>query len=375
MLTVIKPLDPCAPPDLRHLRRLTDDVGILQHTAREQPLPEFGYALDDVARALIVVTETARLFKEIDDPESSDRRTLADLADIYLRFIEFSQLPDGRFHNFVGVDRAFRDEAGSVDSFGRTCWALGVTTVRGLTLSLRERAAAALLRARPHVHDLPHLRSKAFTLLGLLAVLETGDPLSVGGDGAQELLLDLLHAFEDAATDDWPWFEDGLRYSNGVLPYALLTAARNSKLQAQSSGFTDEVQTVGLKSLDFLLRVLRVDGVPAPIGNRGWYHRGGERALYDQQCVDAAAMVAACAEAYRLSKAPRFRAAALTWWGWFFGENIQHRALYRPEDGATLDGLTPEGVNENRGAESVLVFLLAHLTLADTLCERRASQT
>lgn len=383
------PFDRCAPPDLRHLRRLTNGFGILQHTRMAVPAEEFGYAIDDVARALMVVTETARLFPEsrvespASDPafvetsrESGDLRTLAGLADLYLRFIEHCQLPGGRFHNFVAADQSFRDHEGSLDSYGRTVWALGVV-IRNSSLvphlsSLAERAAVLLRAALPHFHDLPYLRSKAFTLLGLLAVLEAKGarlltPDSRLVDASAHLVDDLLHAYADAATPDWPWFEDALRYSNGALPYALLAAASNSELRTRNSELAGRARDVGVRSLDFLLEKLPWDGVPAPVGNQ-WWPKGGERALYDQQCVDAAAMVLATAEAFLITKEAKYRDAALTWWRWFFGHNTQKQALYRPEDGAIYDGLTPQGVNENRGAESVLAFLLAHLKLKEVLC-------
>lgn len=368
-------LDPCSPPDLRHLRRLSDGFGIFQHTAREKPRLDFGYALDDVARALIVVTETARLFPS--SPSSQlPAPSLAELADIYLRFIEYCQRPDGRFHNFVAHDRTFRDDEGSLDSYGRTVWALGVAARNAQlgTLNPKQgtRAAAALRRASPHFRDLSPLRSKAFTLLGLLAVLTDDDPFAVRGH-AVHLVTDLLHAYEDAAADDWPWFEDALRYSNGVLPYALLAAASNSQLATRNSELVGRARAVGLTSLDFLLRELPVDGVPAPVGNMGWYPKGGTRALYDQQGVDAAAMVVASAEAFRVAAEVRYREASLAWWGWFFGNNTRGIPLYRQGDGAVLDGLMPEGVNEDRGAESIVAFLIAHLKLAEAFCEQRAS--
>lgn len=366
MKTSVPALDPCRVPDLRHLRRLTTDFGIYQHTAREQPLPEFGCALDDVARALIVVVETGRLF---------EKGSSSELVEIYLRFIEYCQLPDGRFHNFVAHDRSFHDDAGSLDAYGRTLWALGICLRHATKV---DRVARLLQRALPHVGDIPSLRSKAFTLLGLLAALqatESSDQLPGPSllDTVSHLAGELVHSYEDAATPDWPWFEDILTYSNAALPYALLVAARNSKLQTLNSELTDRAREIGLQSLEFLLRECSVDGVPAPVGNKGWYPRGGTRALYDQQCVDAAAMVVASAAAFQVTKERRFRDAAYAWWAWFFGNNTNHRPLYRPEDGAVYDGLTPEGVNENRGAESVLAFLLAHLSLAGTFCHERAA--
>lgn len=368
MTSSVRPLDPCQPPDLRHLRRLTDEFGILQHTLRERPLPEFGYALDDVARALLVVGETERLFSP---SRGNDGTALRELANLYLEFIAHCQLPDGRFHNFVAIDRAFLDAVGSQDAYGRTIWALGVTAARSVHTDLQLRAATLLQSALPHVGDLSALRSQAFALLGLCAVLTSKDPFAVAGF-VERLLSRLLHVFDDVATDAWPWFEESLRYSNAALPYALLTAARHPDVVQRFPPLAERARSVGLRSLDFLLQELANDGVPALVGNRGWYVRGGERPLYDQQGVDAAAMVVACAEAFRVTGDARYRGAATTWWGWFFGRNTQSRSLYRPEDGVVFDGIHPDGINENRGAESILVFLIAHLALAE-LCEKRGA--
>ncbi len=372
-MTSPRSLDPCALPDLRHLQRLTDEFGIFQHTAEDRPRLEFGYAIDDVARALIVVTETTRLFPDDDTivARSEERvRSLRALADLYLRFIEFCQRPDGRFHNFVAHDRTFQDVEGSLDSYGRTLWSLGVVWRSGST-ELRDRAGSMLRSALSHVHTLPFVRSKAFTLLGLLSVLTTDDPLGVSAH-VLHVTKDLLHAYADAASDDWPWFEDTLRYSNGALPYALLRVAKHAEVRrVNGKDIAESAREIGLRTLDFLLRVCTLDGVPAPIGNQGWYRAGGERARYDQQGVDAAAMVLAATQAWAVTKEPRYRAAAESWWGWFFGNNARQQSLYRANDGAVYDGLMEEGINRNRGAESVVSFLIAHLTLADAFCAER----
>lgn len=369
MMSDIRPLDPCQPPDLRHLRRLTDDFGIFQHTLRERPLPEFGYAIDDVARALLVVVETERLFPSSGESEDT---ALRQLAKLYLDFIAYCQLPDGRLRNVVAIDRTFLDAVGSQDAYGRTVWTLGVTAARSTHTDLQMRAATLLRSALPHVGDLSALRSQAFALLGLLAVLTPKDPFAVS-ESAERLLSALLHAFDDVATDAWSWFEESLRYSNAALSYAVLASARHPDVAQRFPKLAERARSAGLKSLDFLLQKLTKDGMPTPVGNRGWYTRGGERPLYDQQGVDAAAMVVACAEAFRLTKHPQYREAAHTWWGWFFGRNAQSRSLYRPEDGVVFDGIHPDGISENRGAESILVFLIAHLAQTEVFCSERAS--
>ncbi len=59
----------------------------------------------------------------------------------------------------------------------------------------------------------------------------------------------------------------------------------------------------GLRTLDFYESVVLEAGVFVPIGNDGWYARGGPRARFGQQPLEAAAMVDACLEAYGLTGA------------------------------------------------------------------------
>lgn len=366
------PLDPCTRPDLRHLRRLTDAFGIYQHTERDVPHRAFGYALDDVARALIIVVRAAARDwpSSVEASGVVDAASLQDLAERYLRFLAFCQMDDGRFHNFVSVERSFADVVVSEDAHGRAIWALGVTAASAVWSPARAEAGHLLRKGLEHAEDVSALRAQAFTVLGLLAVLSGEDPLKIRSL-VGHLLERLCHAYEDAASEDWPWFEEVVRYSNGVLPYALLAANRESIRTFLPSSLTARARAIGLRSLDFLL-TFTVNGVPTPVGNSGWYPRGGQRALYDQQCVDVAAVVVASAEAFAVTGDSRYREAALTWWRWFFGSNIRQQSLYRVESGAVRDGLHAVGVSENQGAESVVAFLLAHLALAEVTCGKSA---
>jgi hypothetical protein len=96
-----------------------------------------------------------------------------------------------------------------------------------------------------------------------------------------------------------------------------------------------------------------------PIGSNGFYRRGSPRANFDQQPIEAHAMVSACLEAYR--------ATSDTWWyeqaqrafDWFIGWNDLGLELYSPESGGCRDGLHVDRVNGNQGAESTLAFLLS----------------
>lgn len=68
-------------PDLRHLRRLTDDTGIIQHAIGPIPNRRTGYTTDDNARALTVAIKATLL--ELEDA--------TDLAERYLAFLAYAQ--------------------------------------------------------------------------------------------------------------------------------------------------------------------------------------------------------------------------------------------------------------------------------------------
>jgi hypothetical protein len=263
------------------------------------------------------------------------------IAQIYLQHIVDAQLPNGRFHNFKDKHGKFLDEEGSQDSFGRAVWSLGVTTTSNL---VNRRVAENIMRkALPHVTQLSFPRSIAFALLGVKALSD--DRL------AHLLGRQLAIYFSKNSKEGWRWFEDCIRYSNGILPYALL-------MSEEATG-----QEVGLLSLRFLNTVSRVDGIPSPIGNKGWYCREGKRALYDQQCIDAADMVLANLAAYTKTGQKKYLQESYDWLGWFYGYNIKGVVMVT-EEGGCYDGINERTINKKQGAESVLAYLLAYLALA-----------
>jgi hypothetical protein len=162
----------------------------------------------------------------------------------------------------------------------------------------------------------------------------------------------LFHAFEKNASTEWPWFEDGLSYANARLAHALLLSARAMKQPEMTDG--------GLQALDWLASTQTApEGHFAPIGNAGFYRRGGDCARFDQQPVEAHTMVSACIEAYRVTSDKRWEHTACRAFEWFLGRNDLAVPLYDPIDGSCSDGLGPQGANANRGAESTLAFLLS----------------
>ncbi|HEX6513423.1 MAG TPA: hypothetical protein VF157_14050 [Chloroflexota bacterium] len=274
---------------------------------------------------------------------------LIDYVRHYLAFVERCQRPDGRFRNFMAADGRWLDELGSEDAGGRAVWALAFAARHSPQTEVRVRALRCLDATLGWLGELRWLRPRAFALLGLAAWREA-EPSPALDELAQELACSLQAAFERASTADWLWFEDELTYCNARLPQALVGTA-----------FSD----TGLRALAWLCQVLEQGGCISLIGNRGWYRRGAERAVFDQQAVDAAALVSACAAAFRRSGDARFRRWAELGYAWFHGRNPGRRPMLDPETGGCYDGLTPEGVNLNQGAESLLAWLLAWEDMAE----------
>jgi hypothetical protein len=124
-----------------------------------------------------------------------------------------------------------------------------------------------------------------------------------------------------------------------------------------------EAMKIGLKSLHWLASLQRTQaGHFRPIGSDGFYVKGGARADFDQQPVEAQAMVSACLEAFRATEDDKWSSEARRAFEWFLGRNDLGLPLYDSSTGGCCDGLHSDSVNQNQGAESSLAF---HLALAE----------
>ncbi|GAB4256235.1 MAG: glycosyltransferase family 4 protein [Deferrisomatales bacterium] len=332
-------------PDLSldHLARLTDDVGLLQHACYLVPDRAHGYCTDDNARALIVAT-LAR--PHVEDPGEVEPLALRYLAFLKHAFDERT----GAFRNFMGYDRRWLPEEDGGDHHGRALWALGVAAGGWEEECFRALASQLLHQALPLAEECTDLRGVAYALLGLDAYLQC-----YGGDTAarraRHTLAERLYAAFGTATLGWLWPEEALTYANARLPQALLLSGRGM-------GREDMVQK-GLSVLEWLMELQTVEGRFVPVGNRGWYRRGGERARFDQQPIEADATLGACAAAYEVTGDREWLDHGLRAFRWFLGENDLGVLLYDDRSGGCRDGLTPTGPNENQGAESTLAWLSA----------------
>ena len=343
------------PLSLAHLRRMTDTTGLLQHATFSVPNFGEGYSTDDNARALIAMVLLEELELDAVDPESGGE--VAELAARYLSLLRHAfNAEAGRFRNMLAYDRRWLETVGSEDSHARTLWSLGTVLGRSANEGLAGVASHLFRRALPAALDFSSPRAWAFTLLGLTEYLKrfTGD--LVAQRARDELASRLMQAYAAHSTSEWPWFEDILAYDNATLPRALLLAGRGM-------GRSVYVKTA-LTALTWLRDLQRGEnGQFVPIGCQGWYPRGATRARFDQQPIEAYATVAAYLDAYRVLGQTEWLRQAQVTFEWFLGRNDLGLPLIDPATGACYDGLQPDGVNQNRGAESTLAFLLARLDL------------
>jgi glycosyltransferase involved in cell wall biosynthesis len=355
---VVKALDkrPAELPALKldHLRRMTDDTGMFQHAIFTVPNYREGYTIDDNARALTV----SALLEELGNEETSD------LTSRYFAFVWYAfNSETGRFRNFMDYQRNWLEENGSDDSHGRTLWALGTVLGRSNTPALQSMAGWVFEKALPAILHTSSPRAWAFALIGIHEYLHrfAGDRRVT--QVREQLAGRLLKLYQNNRADEWRWYEKSLTYCNAALPHALLTCGQGIP--------NSDMSEAGLESLSWLADLQRAEeagGYFVPIGSNGFYQRGGERARFDQQPVEAQAMVSACLEAHRITGDKSWYKEARCAFDWFLGRNDLDLPIYDPTTGGCRDGLHPDRPNENQGAESSLAYLQAvlELRLAET---------
>ncbi len=337
------------PFKLDHLRQMTDETGMLQHAIFAVPNYREGYTTDDNARALIVGT----LLEELGSTEAFE------LSSRYLAFISYAfNSETGRFYNFMDYQRHWTEQVSSDDCQGRTLWALGTVLGRSNVSTLQSMAGLLFEKALAFIPQTTSPRAWAFALVGIHEYLHRFNGDSRAGQVREELAGRLMALYQKNRTDDWRWFEPILTYSNAAIPQALLLCGQSIPNRAMTE--------VGLESLNWLAEIQRSDENAShfvPIGSNGFYKRGGERARFDQQPIEAQAMVSASLEAYRVTGDERWRKEARRAFEWFFGRNDLNLSIYDSITGGCRDGLHSDRVNENQGAESTLAFLQSLLEL------------
>jgi hypothetical protein len=335
------------PLKLDHVLRMTDNTGIFQHAIFNVPNFAEGYCTDDNARAFILTLLLQETTSRV------VQKQLEGLSSIYLAFLwhAFDQ-ESCRFRNFMSHQRQWLERAGSEDSHARALWAAGTALGRSLNDGHRNLCALLFQRGLPAVERFTSPRAWAFALLAIHEYLRafSGDR---NANQLREILTDRLSClFRQNSSDEWAWFEPVAAYDNAKLSHAMILSGYWT-----SRG---EVVEIGLKSLRWLVETQKsTSGHFTPIGSDGFWTRGTGYARFDQQPLEAHAMISACLEAYGLTRDETWSRAARRCFEWFLGRNDLGQPLYDPNTGGCRDALHSDRVNQNQGAESTLAFQLS----------------
>lgn len=335
------------PVRLEHLARMSDGTGIFQHAIYNVPNFHEGYCTDDNARAFIL----CNMLEEAAIPQRKEN--LDQLATRYLAFLAAAfHGSTGRFRNFMNHERRWLEEFGSEDSHGRALWAVGSGAARSHNEGHRRLSAELFERGLSAVISFSSPRAWAFTLLGTHEYLRA-HPEHKEARIVRDLLAGkLLARWNESADGEWPWFENKVTYDNARLCQAMI-------LCGQSIPHPRALE-VGLESLRWLAGHQKSPaGHFRPIGSNGFHEKNGERADFDQQPIEAQAMVSASLEAFRATRDEFWWREARRAFEWFLGRNDLGLPLHDPSSGGCRDGLHHDRANENQGAESTLAFQLA----------------
>lgn len=333
---------------LGHFEAMCDDTGIVQHAVFSVPDRSHGYCVDDNARALLL----SSLLSEAAEIGISDRMTAS-----FAAFVEHAWNPDrGRFRNFMSFDRRWLEDEGSEDSHGRTLWALGSCALNDTDAPRRRWASALFAGAMSVTLDFRSPRAWAFTLLGL------NDYCTANPHDLHARMLRVRHAENlmdlerHVSKNGRRWFEEGLSYENARLSQALIVTGLSTKVSAF-------VET-GLATLQWLMVQQTAEaGHFRAVGTEGFFDIGEPPKPFDQQPVEATATISACLAAYEATSDKQWMERANRTFNWFTGSNDHGISLVDPETGSCRDGLHVDRPNENRGAESVLCYLISSIEI------------
>lgn len=340
-----------------HLLHMTDSTGILQHAKYSIPNFKEGYCLDDNARALLLGAMAQR----------QGYSQTASVVRAALAYMYYVQQEDGWFRNFVSYDRNFLDKTGSEDAFGRAIWALGYALAYPPAEVHRPLLEELYSKAFPHIDRLVSLRAMAYAVLGISSYLEAQPADEQHLEQLKRLRDRIVEQFRHNASTEWCWYESILAYGNGLLPLALI----------RSLAYLDceETRAIAFDSMSFLSELTLAEGHLRPIGCNPFYRKGATLCYYDQQPIDAMAMVLLKRYAFQLTKNELYLRHADLCFQWFTGKNDLSLSLYQPENGGCYDGLMKDGVNLNQGAESTLAYLIARLAIDELYEENSKKET
>lgn len=335
-----------------HINNLTDDTGIIQHAIFNIPNRKEGYCIDDNSRALLLSVLACK---------DKKNKIALPLLQVYLSFIHYMQTDNGEFNNFMSYTKVSKEEQGSEDSFGRTIMAIGFLVNEGPSHLLSKTGAGIFSKAYCHIDKLVSLRGIANSIIGICQFIKYNYPDDLKRDLVINLSNKMVRMYKYNKRNNWHWFEPVLTYDNAILPLALLNAYEIT--------CDNLYMSVAFETMHFLESKVFHNGILSPIGNQGWFERGKTSAKFDQQGIDAMAMVLFYQQAFRVTRDKKYLRRMYHSYQWFLGNNDLGLSLYDPSTGGCADGLHSEGINFNQGAESTLAYWISHMVVASALKE------
>jgi len=335
--------------NLRHLEILSDEVGLMEHARLAAPRRECGYTTDDNGRLLAVLARADVRGLGTAEVEQTGLR----LCRLGLSYLQRASIPkEHGFRNRLSHERRWLDSRGSDDSYGRALWGLGTLAARSFAADLKEDAYQ--LFWSNYRLESPHSRSIVYALLGAVEM--------AGVDESADLDSQIrrwVRQLRGPAPGRWMWPDPRLTYDNARYPEALMAAGMVLA--------DDRLINNGLALLAWLVEIETTDGHFSwtPVGGRSEANLGPG---FDQQPLEAWAMIDAASIA-ALVDGPRWLEVAERARSWFLGMNDTGHLMVDVESGAGFDGLTANGPNLNRGAESTLAAVAA-MSRADAGVQR-----
>jgi len=336
---------------LKHVSRLTDQTGIIEHCTFTTPNRKEGYCIDDNARALLACLKVGK----------REKKTAQQLIHIYLGFLVRACDKKG-FHQDLDPDLTWKDDAGVEDGFGRAMVSLGEAILSAPQDNQRSTATHVFDRQAYLIPTIKYLRVMAQAIIAISKRIKFKGKRKTNYFGKKPLDLKkelivlsdkLVKNYQKKSSRSWKWFEDIIAYDNGRLPYSLFIAFQVTK--------NKKYLKIAKESLDFLIKQTYDSSKNcfSFTGNKGWHRKNKKPAVFDQQPIEAGSMVEVCAKAYEVLKDPKYLHFAETAFLWYSGKNIVGLSMIDNITGGVYDGLEPQKVNENEGAESILSYILA----------------
>ncbi len=344
--------------DIKHIKKMTTDVGMIQFSIINRPNIESGYTLDDNSRALIVFCQHYQLTGDVSDLK---------YIKIYFNFIQCCFRYDGTFLNYVDKDCQFTEQNTSEnleDACGRAIWALGYLLSIANQFpeayhGIEDRARFVFEEAVKQMENVHSPRSMAFVIKGLYHYSHANDSKCMN-HLVSKFADRLVQMYRHEAKEDWSWFESYLTYGNAVLPHAML--------MAYSMTLNGDYRKIAKTAFDFLLSKIMKGNSIRVISNKNWLKsdekldkafKGGE------QPIDVAYTILALRFFHGIFPDSGYEKKMHGAFNWFLGENPLKQTIYNPRTGGCYDGLELHNVNLNQGAESTLSYLLARMAFED----------